>query len=73
MCQVGIREKSSILPTYGNRVMKQTNTDTIKMLYDGSDCVADYDNSGTPALLRYYITPNLDENLLMLDDACDDE
>jgi len=43
------------------------------MLYDGYDCVADYDDSGTPALLRYYITPMLDENLLVYDEENTDE
>ena len=57
----------------GNRVKKYVNSGslTIKMLYDGYDCVADYDSNTT--LQRYYITPMLDENLLVYDEADTDE
>ena len=46
----------------GNRVESEVEqTTTVRMYYDGADCVGEYDGAST----RYYMTPMLDENMLM--------
>jgi RHS repeat-associated protein len=45
----------------GNRVQKTASSVTTKMYYDGADCVGDYDCTST----RWYVTPGLDENLMI--------
>ena len=59
---------SYIYNVLGNRVSREVNqTTTYEMFYDGADCVGDDDGSTQ----RYFITPGLDENLL-LNDGSDD-
>jgi RHS repeat-associated protein len=53
----------------GNRVQTVVGGVAKKFLFDGADCVADYDNS--VSLLAYYVTPGMDENLLMRADSAD--
>ena len=51
-----------IYSVLGNRVSREMNqTTTYEMYYDGADCVGDDDGSTE----RYFITPNLDENLMI--------
>ncbi len=62
-----VKKDDSTVGTYicdarGNRVQSVAGGTTTRMLYDGADCVADYNAGGT--LQRYYVTPGLDENML---------
>ena len=53
----------------GDRVLKVCGTNITKMLYNGGDCIADYDEYDV--LQKHYITAMMDENMIVNENGND--